>query len=309
MATYYLIAIGAGVLSFLLQMSAALGSIGAMLLVFLTPLPLFMAGLSKGTLAAAIGGGVATLLGALTVGLPFALQYLVTMAAPVTLLCRNALLARPGPQGDLEWYPLGYLAVWLAGLAAFFFLAVVAYHHLAGSDLLTVLETTIRKAGPLMGVEAQIEMFVATVPYLPSALAVMWMLALTVNGALAQGLLLRFARNIRPHVDIAELLLPKFYFLAFGAAVALSLLDGYAGMIGKTLAAIAALPYFLQGLAAIHARIRNWTGRAFVLILLYGFILPVFWPTGLIIVGLGLFEHANRLSRTGRGNDDGGKEE
>src|ERR1700704_5709725 len=90
------IAAACGGASACLYLALLLGSPGAMILVYLTQLPLFLAGLWFGAGAAAI--------------------FAALNAVPVVLLVRQTLLARRNADGTLSWYPPGRLTVWLTAL-------------------------------------------------------------------------------------------------------------------------------------------------------------------------------------------------
>ena len=86
-----LIAIGAGVLSAVSAMTLFGHIPGAMIFVYLAPLPLFMAGLSAGPRAVTIGGGVGFMLAGLLGGGMAAGIMAVGIMAPAMLAAR-----RPG---------------------------------------------------------------------------------------------------------------------------------------------------------------------------------------------------------------------
>jgi hypothetical protein len=94
-----------------------LGTPGGLVLVYMTQLPLFIAGLWLGTGAAALAGltGVLVLLAASD--LLGAAVFAAVNAVPVLLLVRQALRARAGSDGAVIWYPPGLLTAWLTGLA------------------------------------------------------------------------------------------------------------------------------------------------------------------------------------------------
>src|SRR5437879_102466 len=111
------IAVACGGVGAALYLAVMLGTPGGLLLVYMTQLPLFIAGLWLGSGAAALAGltGVVVLLAASDV--LGAAIFAAINAVPVTLLVRQALLARPGDDGTIVWYPAGLLAAWLTALA------------------------------------------------------------------------------------------------------------------------------------------------------------------------------------------------
>src|SRR5436309_8309009 len=94
MITIVLIAIAAGSASALMFASLVSGALISLLLFYLAPLPLMLAGLGWGPLSATIGGiAAATGLGALF-GLPYCLGFAIMVALPAWWLAHLALLGR-----------------------------------------------------------------------------------------------------------------------------------------------------------------------------------------------------------------------
>ena len=115
---------------------------------------------------------------------------------------------------------------------------------------------------------------------------------------LAQGLAVRFGRNVRPTPRLAELELPAWFAGAFGAALVLSLLSGAAGQIGAGLAVIAGMAYLLHGLGVVHW----WAARArspgLVLAWVY-LLVGIFTPVAAALVVLGLVDTWARFRHRG----------
>src|SRR5690242_21736264 len=101
------IAVACGIAGGMLYLAVMLGTPGGLVLVYMTQLPLFIAGLWLGTGAAALAGltGVLVLLAASD--LLGAAIFAAVNAVPVLLLVRQALLARAGSDGAVLWYPPG----------------------------------------------------------------------------------------------------------------------------------------------------------------------------------------------------------
>src|SRR5436853_6515226 len=95
-----------GAVAGVMYIAVMLGTPGALILVYMTQLPLFVAGLWLGTGAAALAGATGTLvLLGRDLDLLGAAVFGVLNAAPVVLLVRQALLARRGGDGSVTWYP------------------------------------------------------------------------------------------------------------------------------------------------------------------------------------------------------------
>src|SRR5476651_2420911 len=94
MIAIILIALAAGCASALMFASIISGALISLLLLYLAPLPLMMAGLGWGPLCATVGGiAAATGLGAIF-GLPYCLAFVLTVALPAWWLAHLVLLGR-----------------------------------------------------------------------------------------------------------------------------------------------------------------------------------------------------------------------
>src|SRR3954452_18526703 len=116
MMTTILIALAAGSASALMFASIISGALFSLVLFYLAPLPLMVAGLGWGPLSATIGGiAAATGLGAMF-GLPYCIAFVIMAARPAWCLAHLALLGRPIAHAtsagkgaapiapDMEWY-------------------------------------------------------------------------------------------------------------------------------------------------------------------------------------------------------------
>src|SRR6516165_8174692 len=92
------------------------GTPGSLILVYLSQLPLFIGGLWGGVTAAALAGLTASLMLLLASNIIAVSMFAALNVVPVILLVRQALLARIGADGAIEWYPPGLLTAWLTGL-------------------------------------------------------------------------------------------------------------------------------------------------------------------------------------------------
>src|SRR3989440_11932844 len=110
------IAVLCGGVSACLYLALLLSSPGAMILVYLTQLPLFFAGLWFGVPAPAIAGLSAAAVLFAASDLLAAAIFAALNAVPVVVLVRQALLARRDTEGAVVWYPPGRLTLWVAGL-------------------------------------------------------------------------------------------------------------------------------------------------------------------------------------------------
>jgi hypothetical protein len=269
-------------------MMALSGSIGGMFLSNFTQLPLFLAGLSlgmTGTIAAAAVASGVLLIAGVSVGVPL---LLILYAAPTIILTRQAVLSRPDGQGGQEWYPAGLLLLWATGIAmvlltvGFILLSSGAESIEAG--IRQLLDQVFQRMMPAGKAEQRQLLVDAIAPFLPGISAAMWILLVAVNGSLAQGLLVRGQRNMRPSPDLATLELPRTLLFVLAIAVAAGvLLPGSFGYVGRNIAVVLGVPYFFAGLGVLHFLSRRHPAGVLLLFLCYMILilLSLFfkWPT------------------------------
>ena len=285
------IAVLCGGVSACLYLALLLSSPGAMILVYLTQLPLFFAGLWFGAAAAAIAGlsGAVVLFAAGDI--LAAAIFAALNAVPVVVLVRQALLARRDADGTLVWYPPGRLTVWVAalGIAGI----GVALLLLGGPEgLQTTLRDVIARALDRLSENTlpDRDRVAATLAALiPGIAAASWMVMAIINGALAQGLLARFRLAWRPSPDLAQLGLPRWLTLALGVAVVATLLGDSWRFLGINLIIALSVPFCLGGLAVLHAAVRRLPHPGIALVAFYMLAGMFGWPL-LVAAALGLVE-------------------
>lgn len=282
-------ATGCGVVAAALYLAVLLGTPGGLVLVYLTQLPLFGAGLWLGSTAAIVAGGAGSLVVLAARGFWEAALFAGMNAMPVALLVWLSLLAKRGDDRSVVWYPGGRLAAWLTGLAL---------AGIAGALLLfggaQGLQSAIR--GLLADVldhsaAAQMphrEAAAAAIAYLvPGIVAASWMVMTIANAALAQGVLARFGINWRPSPNLAGLTLPLWLPAALGLAAAATLLTGLPRFAGVNAMIALFVPFCLAGLAVLHTAARRLANPLMALVAFYTVAGLFGWPfLGLAIVGL-----------------------
>jgi hypothetical protein len=292
----------AGIASAVLVLTAASGPLG-ILLGYLAPLPLFFAGLTHGVTAVGIAGVVGTLVSAVN-GLLAGGVYLVTFAAPVAVVVRQALLARPATEAStgadvsdgLEWYPVGRLVLWLAGWSLGLFgiaLLLTADREGGLPEMLQPLLTQFLSAMQQgAGQGADLEAMAKRLAMLmPAVFCVSWLVMMTINGTLAQGMAVLLKQNRRPTPVYRVFTLSRSLAVALVAAiVAAAVLPGDVAFIGGTVAAILAFPFFLQGLAVVHGLAARASLPGLVLAAFYAALVVAGALVGVLVVILGFIE-------------------
>jgi hypothetical protein len=286
-------ALGAG-----LYLAVLTGSPGALILVYLAQLPLFAAGLWLGGGAAAVAGLTASMVLLAASDIVAAALFAGLYAAPVVVLVRQALLARSGPSGALEWYPPGMLTAWLTGLGLAAFVAALLL--LGGSN---GIEALLREAlAPAIdrfvdeNGAARDALTALLALVIPGVIAASWMVMTASNATLAQGVLARFGRAWRPSPDLAALTLPKWIPLLLAIAAAATAFGGTARFFGINVMIVLAVPFCLAGLAVLHTLVRRLPRPQIPLVTFYVLAGLFGWPL-LVIAVLGLLDAPLGLRR------------
>ena len=303
-----LLGTGAGATAALLFASLASGSMIAIILCFLAPLPILLAALGWNHWAALIAGLVGAASITATFGIFTGLAFIAGVGFPGWWLGYLAMLARPGAQpGVLEWYPPGNLVFWaaLSGLliAGTTLFTITNNHDRLRDGLRPAFEQMLGGSAGLPS--ADIERLVVTFLLLaPSVAAVTTGAINVVNLWLAARIVQASGRLKRPWPEISALTLPQRAPLLLGAAVLAFFLPGALGWAAGTLAAVLLLAFAVVGFAVLHATTHTLNGRSFVIGSAYGAVLILSgWPM-LIFAVLGLadviFDLRGRAAMSGR---------
>ncbi len=289
-----IIAALAGVVSGVVFIAPMHQPIIGMLFINFTHLPLMLAGLGLGTAAV----GVAALTGTMVVGAANGvgplLSFLAVIALPTAVAVRQALLWRTADDGSVAWYPPGRLLVLLVCYGAGMFTLIFMVMGNDGPGMIetmrTMLDAMFTGMAPDMADGERLKAAGLWAPYIPAALVVSWMITLTFNAALAQGLLKRSGRNLRPSLEFSQTELPLAFAFALVASAGLwYFTGGVVGFFGQTLTIIIALAYLFVGLTVVHKFSHVWPKRPYLLALFY-FMLLFFlgWPGLALVAAVGL---------------------
>lgn len=305
MMQFLLVGIGAGAAAALLFISVTSGSLLAVFLFYLAPLPMMIAGLGWSHWSALIGA----VFGALTIATIFGSMlffgFLASAGLPAWWLTYLAMLARApsgsgnGNQPTLEWYPVGRLVIWSACLAAVVVLVAIPNFGLDAESfragmreaLIKLLRVEMGEPGAPSKVSTGIDFLVAA---LPPAAAVLATIVNVVDLWLA-GRIVKFSgRLARPWPDIQAMTFPRALLIALGVAVGLSFLSNLAGILAGVVAASLLMAYGVLGFAVLHSITRGVNGRSFLLGGSYAASILLGWPV-LAFCLLGLIESAAEL--------------
>ena len=278
------------------SLAVATGSPSSLILVYLSQLPLFIGGLWLGAGVAVAAGVTASIMLLAASNITAALMFAALNVAPVILLVRQALLARTGAAGAIEWYPAGLLAVWLTGLGLTAF--AVALLVFGGPDGLqsAVRETLAPALDRLFDerVPGRDELANLLAIIMPGLVAASWIAMTLVNGILAQGLLARFGASWRPSPALGTLSLPRWFPVLPVLAAGATALGGTMRFLGVNMMIVLTVPFCLAGLAVLHTIAYRFSRPAILLVSFYVLAGLFGWPL-LVITVLGLIDALLRL--------------
>lgn len=280
MANAITIGIGAGLTAALLFAATATMSPFALILSYISPLPVVIAGMGwthlTGLLAVAVGGAVLSAV----LGPAYAIGFTFGVAAPAWLMCWLAI-TRLGPERR-EVPSNGTILLGIAliagGMTLASALAVGGGSFTAyGSTMRQLVEAILRmqtgtpQDQPLVlgqGIEPAeaIDILVGFFPVVIGASIVPLLVGNLWGGAKAVAV---SGRLQRPWVPLPSTQMPRAALGIFAAAMLLAAAGGYPGILGKGIVGAGICALAFQALAAIHDRTRGKPGRPFFLGLIY----------------------------------------
>ena len=312
-------ALGAGAAAALLFIVSSKGTMMAMLLAYLAPLPIMILTLGFGSQAGFVAACAGTLTVALASGMALdlksadplsvvakvALLFAIVTAFPAWFLPRLLLMSRvrvndaadalvPSREPTRDYFPLGmvlFLAALLSAVAVIlglFYYIVKAGSYDAAVDQLLAKATPMVKEmlGTVKNAPAEFtpEKFArALVNMMPAMAAGSTVLMLSLNLWLAGRVTQISDRLPRPWPDVAmSLRLPRLALVLLAVCLLASFLDGVVGAIANILASALSAAFILQGLATLHVVSRGWGIRPALLGTIY-LAVGLFFPLPLLL--------------------------
>jgi hypothetical protein len=313
MGVIILIALAAGCASATMFASIISGALISLLLVYLAPLPLMLAAIAWGPLAAAIGGiGAAAVLGAIF-GLPYGLAYAISVALPAWWLGHLALLGRPlqaspssadGVADKLEWYPVGRILLWIVGFAAVTTFAALLTLGTDASSITAALRRFLLRILDHSDVipSAEVEQWIDWLVTMAFAgAAIFSVMTLSLNLWLAAKVAATSGRLRRPWPDLPATALPPMALGVLCAAIAFCFVGGLVAILAQIVTAAVMMAYAFTGFAVLHTLTLQLKSRAFWLCSAYAIVLAFEWPViAVALLGLAdaVFGFRARFLRT-----------
>jgi Predicted membrane protein (DUF2232) len=292
-AASILTALAAGLISAVL----VLYPVGGLMLAF-AHAPLFAAGLTSGTKAAALAGATATAVWVVFLS-SRGLLLGVLFAVPAWLLVRQAMQRAAG-KDDGAWCPADRLlstavACALVAAAAFWFMMSELFGDpRAEQAVIDEMTEALRRFGGTAVAREDVATTVAfTLLLMPGVLGAMFLYMLVVNAAIVQSLATRLGRALRPAPRMADLAVPSWMHALFAIGLFGMVLPGLAvaigaepptmaPRIGAAIVLVLFAAFVLGGLAILHTWAERWANRRGGLITIY---LGIFVVGPLLLAG------------------------
>jgi hypothetical protein len=310
-----LIGVGAGLVSAVLFATVIRGSLAGILLFYLTPLPIAIVSLGWNHRT----GLVASVVGALGVGVAFdplsGLMFALAFALPVWWLAFLALLARenvgrenpviaasPGTHPGRQWYPLGALAIWAAGLSV---LLTLGGALLLGPDYETyrstiqeVVQGALKNglgegidelpglAANALSAERVARIVASVIVPLSAAASTLLTLVILLIAAKLVSLSGRLPRPL-PHIA-RDFVLPRAALIGLAGSVVLVPFPGWPRFLAIAIAATIVILLAMQGLATAHVLVARIPARPLILGVGYAMLVVAepWMLVGLALLGL-----------------------
>ncbi len=254
---------------------------------WLTPLPLFAAGLGFGPAAMAWAAGLAAVIHVAVAGLLPMTVFLAGFGIPALLIVVFGFR-----HGRIELgVPLAILGIWPAIVII---LAGVAFSGYPGG-LEAAIRTAVVNGLQRMGTSSTQFPVSELVQVMAAAVGFWSAVSLSVNGAAAQSALTRTGLALSPTPAWSQLRLPGWYppLTGLGAAAWLAF-GGDGDVVLLSVLLLLLLPVFLQGIAAVHRRSAGRSGRHFMLGIFYAGLVILSVPAAIAVTAFGFYEQWGR---------------
>ena len=283
--------IGAGIIATCIMVLGALGFY--FLMSFLT-VPIFYVGLRDGTKIAAIAVLVAFIFISFLNGFYVGLLITILLSAPALYLSYRATTHYGiDDQGkvskvSLTLLILDNLMIGLVIMAVYFAFMSSVMNHEVIQKLITSFETTLNIR--LSDLNLTFDKVVRTLRLVPGIMGLAFFMTFALNGMIAQNILIKQHKNLRPKDEDLALELPFWLWIVLGSQGVLAIIFQHSIIGDLTLNVVLVLlgAFMIQGISVFHALSNKTEHKKISLIVFYCLIfLPWF---SFVIITVGVFE-------------------
>ncbi|WP_230836698.1 DUF2232 domain-containing protein [Rhizobium sp. C1] len=306
------IAIGAlaGLTSALLVLAATSHLSASIVFLILAGMPVFIAGLGFGIVAAGSALVASFLVLAITVSPIFALSILALPQFPAAFMSRLANFARPaeelgGPANVMAWYPLADMMMRLCALVAVavaLTLLATGYSRGTASDIISAAMKALSAQDPTFNMDAAVLAQVTAFYYylLPLNQAVMSVITIFAAYYFSAIIVRTTTQALRPREDMPSALRmnrDSIYVLGVGLTLLIAGMithNNVLTIVGSSISGAFGGGFLLAGLAAFHLKSRGKSWRMPALILAY----LTISLTGIVFLIVGLLDTRRAIALT-----------
>jgi hypothetical protein len=297
----------AGVTATLLVLGANAQPSFSAVLYAASALPILIAGLGWGNVAAIVSIVTAFVLGAVAISPSFAFVMTLVTLIPAGWISHLANLARPadeigGPDHLMAWYPLSDMLVQLCGLVTVGVIVVgvmIGYGPELTDRMVDALMSSLASQEPSFqpDPDATAQTKALMLLMLPALQAGIWVVMLFAAYYVSTRIVTASGRNFRPREDVPSALrMSRNAIFIFLAGLIACFFGGIPAMVGATVLGAFGGGFILAGFSALHYKTRGKDWRVPFLVLCYlaaMMVLPV-----LFILVLGLSDTRKAIALT-----------
>ena len=290
-----IIAIGAGLVSSLLSLSAAFSPGLGLLLAYFALLPILLIGLSKHH-RAAIFTIVFGILGVVLLSNTYqGILYSISVALPAWLIISTSQIPKINNNISPVELPIGEILSRLAFLGGILLIiSSIIFSDRSGGlsqSIEVFLYKLIQNNHPNLKITENYRLLVAgTVPLFPTIVFSSWLLMIIISTLVAQTILIKAKINVRPAFQYIKIKMPEWIYWTFITSGIFTLIGPINfEYVSRNLTVIFLIPFLFVGLSVIHTAARTLRSPTIVLIPLYFFMIALSWPA-IIAVLIGFFE-------------------
>lgn len=304
----------AGIAAGLMAIATFSSGLSSALLIFVTPLAIYIASMGWGAIAGMISAVIASAFCYIYGGLGVALSMGLVIFAPAAWIGHLSNLGQTNEDGDTIWYPLSnilFRLMLLISVLCMFIFSLVDFNTPETAEQLMAMLKEVAKSNPEFKLPSNEEMTLTLqmlTKVMPIVTASILIITHSINAHLgafitqSSGIMVRKRDNIADSISLPKaalfVLAAGFIGTVFGT--------GFIAQVSGVLFGASFTAFAILGLADAHLKARSTTGGTLMLIVAYGsifiFSLPILVFTGIGVMRL--FRMASQEANTNQPNQD-----
>jgi hypothetical protein len=295
----FLVSVACGLLSAIMTSAILLNSGVGIILGYLGLLPIMSVGLATGLRYLTITSCVCIASLLLFSNQAQVTLYFFSMVIPSFLMCYLVLNRQYINNISSDWRDIGHVVSAMTVLAIIYLLAGAAFLTEGSYDLENHIKGMLNKIfSERMQIASVLDrkLLISTIiPYFPALIASSWLIMILINAVLAQSLLTKIHKNIRPRVKYSLLFAPQWTYWVFTFFGLASLFgSGKIEFITQNACLISAIPFFLIGLTVFNHLAKRTKAPKTILFIFYIFLSISSWAIAICTI-IGFFEEWLKL--------------